>query len=570
MRGLLLFNALSFVDPHYASVFHDCRNVFSCSPTERPDLPVYFFARFIFSEKYLSKVSAPLALNLHTAVHNPITIKGRMSLCLGVLNNIDIRSMVKDIVAPIVSVHGKESKLVRPCHAEAFLEGRQNCKTIYEALNNRSDRYNTITIMLDAGHDLLQECSGKVLDLVEKLLVGRYEKENRNSIPENKIDYYFSAKHTNQAALLCKAIKGSSSKYSQIDILSQSPRNHNQILNIDSNSGNVHTSSAKKHHKGSTKSSSMSAPNFNRNHIILDPSLLTFEKQGKSIHNHNTAKMSSEIETGTGRKEYMSWRLRRNKKRLSRFQRAARVIQVIFRSYMARNLLHRLKLQRSVLLVQRAYRGRLGRLYFLHQRRVIFTARFLQRLYRGSLGRKKMNNRRNETRAQIKLARIWRGVDTRKIIQKIKQRRETAATLFQTLWRRYEALILVALKRKQRNASMVIQRLFRGFLGRRRACEERNKFLFSQSQSSRIQFGRKMLAEHKIQIVRIQSELVTLDGERKVAETNVDNLLSEIGEFEQSVKKLELEMHRLCAIGREQQSSALNNAINYETKDKKM
>ena len=69
--------------------------------------------------------------------------------------------------------------------------------------------------------------------------------------------------------------------------------------------------------------------------------------------------------------------------------------------------------------------------------------------------------------------------------------------------------------------------------------------------------------------VRIQSELVTLDNERNVAKTNVDNILSKIGEIEHSVKELELEMHRLCVVETEQQSSALNNAINYETKDKK-
>ncbi len=447
------------------------------------------------------------------------------------------------------------------------MEGRQNSKTIYEALNHKIDRHNTITTMLDAGHDLLQECSGTVLDLVEKMLVGRYEKECKNSIPEN---HCLLANQTNQTTLLCKTVKESSSKPCHIGIISQTPKNDNQYVKIDPNSENVFMSFAKKRHRVMPRSSSMLGPKSNRSPVILDPSLLAFEKQVKSIHNPSTAKISSEIETGTVRQEYMSWRLRRNKKRLSRFQRAARVIQISFRSFMARKLLRRLKLQRAVLLVQRSYRGRLGRLYFLHQRRVIFTARLLQRLYRGTLGRTKMNIRRNETQAQIKLARIWRGMDTRKLIQKIKQRRKNAAVFFQTLWRRYEALALVAWKRKQRNAGIVIQRIFRGSLGRRRAYEERNKFLFSQSQSSRIQFGRKILAEHKIQIVRIQSELVTLDEERKVAEADVDNLLSEIGEFEHSVKELELEMHRLCVIEREQQSSALNNAINYETKDKKM
>jgi len=157
IRSLVLMNSFSYVDPHLASVLHDCMNVFSCSPPNRPDLPIYFFgerskakqseakrseakpasfeedehtryeshkmstdrhngttktniyifplnsyslhsfcsfsqlkmhpprfarctARFLFSPTYLSSVSTPLALNLYTAVHNPITLKSRIQL----------------------------------------------------------------------------------------------------------------------------------------------------------------------------------------------------------------------------------------------------------------------------------------------------------------------------------------------------------------------------------------------------------------------------------------------------------------------------------------------------------
>ena len=91
MRGLVLCNGFSFVDPHLAGALHDAMNVFSCAPPSRPDLPVYFWSRFLFSRDYLTKVSTPLALNLYTAVHNPITPEGRMQLCVGALGSHDVR-----------------------------------------------------------------------------------------------------------------------------------------------------------------------------------------------------------------------------------------------------------------------------------------------------------------------------------------------------------------------------------------------------------------------------------------------------------------------------------------------
>ena len=56
LRSVLLVNSYSFVDSYLAGVLHDCMNVFSCSPETRPDLPIYFFSRFLFSKSYLTKV----------------------------------------------------------------------------------------------------------------------------------------------------------------------------------------------------------------------------------------------------------------------------------------------------------------------------------------------------------------------------------------------------------------------------------------------------------------------------------------------------------------------------------
>jgi hypothetical protein len=45
----VLVNSFLYVDAHYAGVLHDCMNVFAFTPSSRPDLPVYFFSRFLFS-----------------------------------------------------------------------------------------------------------------------------------------------------------------------------------------------------------------------------------------------------------------------------------------------------------------------------------------------------------------------------------------------------------------------------------------------------------------------------------------------------------------------------------------
>ena len=57
MRAVLAINGFSHLDPSLASVLHDCMNLFSCSPSTRPDLPVYFYTRFLFSPAHLHAAS---------------------------------------------------------------------------------------------------------------------------------------------------------------------------------------------------------------------------------------------------------------------------------------------------------------------------------------------------------------------------------------------------------------------------------------------------------------------------------------------------------------------------------
>lgn len=102
--------------------------------------------------------------------------------------------------------------------------------------------------------------------------------------------------------------------------------------------------------------------------------------------------------------------------------------------------------------------------------------------------------------------------------------------------------------REEKYGAMTIQRVFRGHTGRRRAGRERDKYLFSKSQSQGIDFGRQMLLEHKLHATRLQSDVQLLTGEKVGAEEAVEAMMEEISEFEEAVTVLEREMHQLSKI----------------------
>ena len=74
--------------------------------------------------------------------------------------------------------------------------------------------------------------------------------------------------------------------------------------------------------------------------------------------------------------------------------------------------------------------------------------------------------------------------------------------------------------------------MFRGHLGKRKATAERDKYIFSKSQSQGIEFGRQMLLEHKLHATKLQSDVTLLMLEKVGAEEQVEALLEEITSFE--------------------------------------
>ena len=530
LKGIYLINPLTFVDVHFASVMHDCRNVFSCSPETRPDLPMYFYSRFIFSKEYLNTVSTPLALNLYTAIHNPITVKGRVSLCDGVLNNVDLRESLKLIKAPIISLHGKTAELVRPIHAAQFLQNRHQCSTIHEALNQNGVK-KTILLMTEGGHELFQEKKKQMLAMIVELLTDCHSRTN----PHVR-DKHHSLFH-------------SSDTWGRV-IQQSTDLNSPQMMENKTRSQMKDVVKREKHESETNQKQEMNDKKVPKSkvQIMLNPDNPCFERHQNNIYKAGSGSIYPSSNEYVKPQEYMSWRLKRNRKRLSRFQNAARVIQCSLRVYMAKTMIARLKRQRSALNIQRCYRGMICRRIFNEKKKELWAAKLLQRAYRGALGRRTSYYRRISIQAQIDIARVWRGHVARKFVNEIKRNRNVAAIYFQSLWRRYMTIDYAQYLRTRKQSSIIIQRVFRGHLGRLRAERERDKYVFSKSQSMGIELGRKMLAEHKLRATRLQSELSVLEKDRTSIESKVETISTDLNRFQDNARKLEESMHQISAV----------------------
>jgi hypothetical protein len=509
LKALVLMNPLSHIDSNVASVIHDCRNVFTCSSEERPDLPFYFYSKFIFSDSYLKKTTTPLAINLYTAVNNPITRRGRIQLCDGVLKNTDVRSIASDIFPPIISMFGKDSVFIRPSHAIAFSEKRKTCCSIQKLFYENGKR--SVIISMPGGHELFQERKKDVSTLIEQLLIGHYESNgvSVNSKVDNfKLSYYITPPN-----LWKETIAG---------VTNEKQHANFRAMKLDSS----------RFHRGKRKScSEKKCPN-----------------ETSSISRNVSIQPTREL-------EYMSWRLKRNRKRSSRFQRAARIIQSSMRVFMAKTMFARLQRQMSALTIQRYYRGALGRCIFIEKQKEQWAAKFVQRMYRGALGRRSSYYHRLSILAQIKISCTWRAFVDRKLVKQIVYTRELAAITIQSLWRTAKSHSIVRTMVLEQNAAITIQSLYRGHCARLLAAAERKKYIFSLSQSRGIEIGRKLLSDHRVHAAKLKSELSILDTEKISLTKKVDEISKDVIRFESRAKELQKAMHDISALEVRQKST---------------
>ncbi len=154
LKSIVNINGFLYPDPQLSSILHSASKVFESTPHTRPDIPVSYWCRFIFSESYLTKVNSNLALNIYTAVSNPITNEGRMKLTAGCLRNRDLRGglhpdlapnfvqdtinsddpregfVVQGVKVPVICLQSTENMLVNAANVDPFLVGR-NSKNLW-------------------------------------------------------------------------------------------------------------------------------------------------------------------------------------------------------------------------------------------------------------------------------------------------------------------------------------------------------------------------------------------------------------------------------------------------------
>jgi len=704
LRGLLLLNGHLYLDAHLAGVYHDCMNVFACTPASRPDLPVYFFSRYLFSPTYLSKVGAPLALNLYTAVHNPITLEGRIQLCQGALSHVDVRDTIERLSLPIISVASSKDGFIKPLHVQAAIACRGGEeRSIKRVLTTRR---RVCVIWLRAGHELLQEARRPLSNLVEQLATGYHERNDVAFLPlapeqptiaggtrgyqPPSLAAKAAARATQRAGEMTAQLDGMSAGHASTNGLAPGqPTDQAQLYEdkyLDDVVSTLHEAQGRGESKtkdgsmvtmveeleahknlidggvkslagtnkmgkavamgsygdeadyqamasrqyadadatqttsypvalddappvpdelkewqaaiargekprvkqpkmpfsgfgfdasgqGKKKRTSLARAQEKRDEmrqlnveLNLDPEAAMFERRD----NDNTLGSAAQtVPAHPEVREYMAWRLKRNKKRYTRIVQKVEMVQRAWRSYLSRTLLVRMRQQRSALNMQRWWRGCVGRKRVAHMRREHWAAHVVQRYWRGFAGRGLAWKMQLEERSARLIQKCWRGWRARRFVNLLRFARRDAAIKIQSMWRQRVAMRDAWAMRDRHNAAVNIQRIFRGRLGRARAKREREKYLFSKSQSQSIEFGRQMLMEHKLHATKLQSEVSILTKEKIETEEAVEMVLKEISTFEAGVRALEKEMIDLSRAEAEA-AGTLDEEAKLELRENKM
>ncbi|CAM9154605.1 unnamed protein product [Discosporangium mesarthrocarpum] len=691
MRSLLLLNSFSYVDAYLGGVLHDCMNVFSCSPESRPDLPVYFYARFLFSPAYLAQVSTPLALNIYTAVHNPISVRGRIQLCKGALAHVDTRPVLGEIDVPVICVQSTQNNLIKPLHTDPYVSRRGGeVRTIHKALN---DPTKTCVVWMNAGHEIFQEARGQAVTLLEQVVAGYHEKNDvvhTVSLPEVASQgkgqgqgqrFLAGQRHKQGQGQGQGQGKGAGSQVFEDSFIDnvlktmsdiRSEADHRALGNqLRSSSeggdgggdmgpgagaggsgaggvnpmdqtvleetwnghvGEVYGSTWEEYRTGIAAATTRAASRCTgagvgagagagararqrflgqgrgldgegqrRGHsgrrprgrktgssgaqgggdggaagheimvgTVLDAEHPAFERQNNLVYRFgHGSKVYPEPEEFPEVKEYMSWRLKRNRKRLERLDHAAHKIQGVMRAHLAYQMAQGLRGDRAALHIQRTFRGWQGRLRFLERLRSVWAAQIVQRNWRGHASRRWFDLLRRQQAACGHIQRVWRGAIARRHVAKIRETRNYGASLMQALWRGVKGRRKAFKCRNENLGATTIQRIFRGHQGRQRAGRERDKYLFSRSQSQGVEFGRQMLLEHKLHATRLQSEVQLLTSEKAQAEESVEAMMEEVSEFEEAVTALEREMHQLSKIETEA-TGVLDEEARFELREQKI
>lgn len=658
-RALLLVNSFAFVDAQLAQFLHDCLKVFACTPESRPDLPVYFHTRFLFSSSYLAWVSTPLALNLYTAVMNPITLDGRKALCQGALTHVDLRGDLERLRIPLLNVCSSQNALVNAgSQTQDLIElcGLDAVESIGKVLRQkvgqrRKQKQQSCIVWLPSGHEVFQECKQEMLLLIEQLITGFHEMHDA-APPGGKVSTLQhhsagSAVVSSKKATMtdrgvpsrgsdgnarrdeddvrakqkpipgATANKASSFEDSFIDNVLSTVK---QVVATSDQSTTIRPLSRGKGTYTATNNNQLQSPEkaqwtqfqqekaqksmskaaigpstrakackstgqvqqTSSSKVIAmaswDPTTPAFERLSSNIIYKvgDGSKIYPDTTTSAAKtnlpelKEYMAWRVKRNHKRLQRMDKQARVIQRAFRAFYARTLLLRIKQERCAVQLQRLWRAKAARKKYKGMKKDDWAVRLLQRNWRGKMGRDSYRDRMRKYLAAIDIQRIVRGFLAVRFVTRVRQRMHNSAVEIQRLVRRYLAKHRMFKQRQRRNAAVVVQRVFRGHIGRKRFAHEKDKFLYSKTQSQGIAFGKQMLMEYKLYGTKLQSEVALLAKAKEDVEAQAEVLVNEICEFDEGIRLLESEMHTLSQVETESMAKSMDEQGKWQLREQKM
>ena len=205
LKSLVSINGYASIDAQLAGILHSAKNAFQSFPPNRPDLPISYLSHFMFSDQYIDRVSMDLALTIHTAVLNPISLEGRIRLVDGALKNRSmphVDKIVERVGVPIIAIQSTENRIVASTNVDALLRGRpvshiwshelqyaagkeNDCYSqvgLNDMLNgcfqrdgdgngSNADALSSLAIFVRAGHCITQECKGPICGLLDRLVV---------------------------------------------------------------------------------------------------------------------------------------------------------------------------------------------------------------------------------------------------------------------------------------------------------------------------------------------------------------------------------------------------------------
>ena len=243
LKAIISINGFASLNKQLTAIFHSSANIFSSFPESRPDLPVAYFTQFLFSDRYVERVSREIALNIYTAIANPISLIGRIRLINGCLKNRCMQSTLKQLKAPIFILQSTENRLVNPTNIDSLFDGKDvnyiwsdqlrlnasktgNCygKHVTKIMTTFNTINSALAIFVQSGHAIIQECKLPVVDLVTFIFRLQLEKgaEKNNKKESTYIkDYSHSRAYGYKSNDICESLSNNISSSSHILCLKQ-------------------------------------------------------------------------------------------------------------------------------------------------------------------------------------------------------------------------------------------------------------------------------------------------------------------------------------------------------------